>query len=44
MSTILMNSENSKTSDSRRLRLNLTDKMDLQSVDKCVELSDNSIY
>ena len=44
MSTIFMNSENSNTSDARVLRLNITDKIDLQSGDKRVALSDLSIY
>ena len=35
MDTILMNSENSKISDSHRLLLNLLDKINLKS-DKCV--------
>ena len=39
MSTILMNLENSKTSDRYRLVLNLTDKMD-----KRIKLSDLNIY
>ena len=34
MNTIFMNSENSKTSDPRRLLLNFTDKIDLQRKDK----------
>ena len=44
MSTVFMNSENSKTSDAQRLRLNLADKMNLQRGEKCVALSDVSIY
>ena len=44
MCLIFMNSENSKTSDVRRLKLNLTDKIDLQRGDKRVALSDLSIY
>ena len=39
-----MNSENSKTSDAHRLRLNLADKMDLQRGDKNIALLDLSIY
>ena len=31
-----MNSENSKTSDSQRLLLNLTDKINLKRTDKCI--------
>ena len=34
MNTILMNSENSKTSDPHKLFLNLTDKIDLRRKDK----------
>ena len=44
MCSIFMNSERSKTSDVHRLRLNLTDKIDLQRRDKRVALSDLSIY
>ena len=33
MNTILMNSENSKTSESHRLLLNLKDKIDLRRKD-----------
>ena len=44
MSITFMNLVNSKASDARRLRFNLTDKMDLRSVDKRVALSDLSIY
>ena len=44
MNTISMNSENSKASDSRRLLLNLTDKIDLRRKDKYVALSILSIY
>ena len=32
-----MNSENSKTSDTRRLLLNLTDKIDLRRNDKYIK-------
>ena len=39
-----MNSENSKTSDACRLRLNLMDKVDLQRGDNKVALWDLSIY
>ena len=44
MNTIFMNSENSETSDPHRLSLNLTDKVDLRQKDKCVSLSNSSIY
>ena len=37
MNTIFMNSENSKTSDTRRLLLNLTDKIDLRRNDKYIK-------
>ena len=37
-----MNSENSKTSEAQRLRLTLTDKIDLRRGDKHVTLSDLS--
>ena len=39
MNTIFVNSGNSKTSDPRRLILNLTDKINLKRIDKCVALS-----
>ena len=39
-----MNSEKSKTSDPRRLFLNLTDKINLKSSNKYVALSNHSIY
>ena len=39
-----MTSENSKTSDSHRLLLNLSDKINLKRSDKCVALSNLSIY
>ena len=44
MNTIFMNSENSKTSESHRLLLNLTDKIDLRRKDKYIALSNLSIY
>ena len=44
MSTIFMNSENSKTSDEHRLKLSLKDKMDLRRGDNCVALPDLGIY
>ena len=43
MNTIFMNSENSKTSDSHRLLLNLTDKIDLRRKDKYIALSNLNI-
>ena len=39
-----MDSENSKTSDPRRLLHNLSDKADLKRKDKYVALSNLSIY
>ena len=39
-----MNSENCKTSDSRRLLLNLTNKINLQRSDEYITLSNLSIY
>ena len=44
MDTIFMNSENSKTFDSHRLLLNLTDKVKLKRSDNYVALSNLSIY
>ena len=44
MNTIFMNSENSRTSDHRRLLLNLTDKTDLRRKDKYIALSKLSNY
>ena len=43
MNTILMNSENSKTSESHRLLLNLKDKIDLRRKDKYIVLSNLKI-
>ena len=44
MNTILMNSENSKTSDPHRLLLSLSDKVNLKRSDKYSALSNLSIY
>ena len=44
MDTIIMNSWNTKTSDTRRLLLNLSDKINLKGSDKYVALSNLSIY
>ena len=44
MDTIFMNSRNSKTSDPRRLLLNLSDKINLKRSDKYVALSNLNIY
>ena len=44
MDIIFTNSENSKISDSYRLLLNLSDKINLKKSDKYVALSNLSIY
>ena len=44
MDTTFVNSENSKTSDSNRLLLNLSDKMNLNISDKHVALSNRRMY
>ena len=44
MDSILTNCQNSKTSDSYRLLLNLTNKLNLKGSDKYVALSNLSIY
>ena len=44
MNAVCTNSKNSKTSDSHRLLLNLTDKIDLRRKDKYIALSNLSIY
>ena len=44
MDTILMNSENSKTSNPHVLKLKFTSKLDLRSVEKIIALSNVSIY
>ena len=44
MDTIFMNSQNSEASDPHKLLLNLTDKVNLKRSDKCVALSNLSIY
>ena len=44
MSTIFMNSENSKTSHSHRLLFNLSDETDFKKSNKYVSLSNLSIY
>ena len=44
MDTVFMNSENSKTSEPHVLILKLTDKLDLRSVRKIIDLSNLSIY
>ena len=44
MDTIFMNSENSRTSEYHVLVLKLTDKLDLKRGQKCIALSNRSIY
>ena len=44
MYTIFMNSENSRTSEYHVLLLKLADKLDLRRGQKCVALSNLSIY
>ena len=44
MNTISLNSKNSKTSDTYRLLLNLTDKINWKRSDKYVALSIRSMY
>ena len=44
MDTIFMNSQNSKTSDPPRMLLNLLDKINLNRVNKYIDLSNRSIY
>ena len=44
MNTIFMNSENSKTSKPRVLKLKLTNKLDLRLGEKIIALSNLSIY
>ena len=44
MDTIFMNSKNSRTSDSHRLLINLTDQINLKRSDKYVTLSNLSVY
>ena len=44
MNTLFMNSKNSKTSDPRRLPLNLTDKINLKRTHKYVALSNLSMF
>ena len=44
MNTAFMNSGNSKTSDPRRLLINLLDKIDLKRKNKYIALSHLSIY
>ena len=43
MNTIVINSENSKTPDTHRLLLNLSDKINLERSDKYIALSNLSV-
>ena len=44
METIFMNSENSKTSELHRFKVNLTDKLNLKDPKKKMALANLSIY
>ena len=44
METIFMNTENNKTSESQRLKLDLTDKLNLKNPNKNMALASLSIY
>ena len=44
METIFMNSENSKTSESHRFKLDLSDKLNLKDLKKSMALANLSIY
>ena len=44
METILMNTENSKTSESHRFKLDLTDKINLKNPNKNIAVANLSIY
>ena len=44
METIFLNTENSKTSEPHRLRLNLTSKLNLKNPNKNIALANFSIY
>ena len=44
MDALFRSPEKSKASDPHRLLLNLTDKIDLRKKDKCIALSNSSIY
>ena len=44
METFFMNSENSKTSESYRLKYNLINKLDLKNPNKNMALANLSIY
>ena len=44
MKTIFMNTENSKTSEPHKFKLDLTDKLDLKDPNKTVSLANLSIY
>ena len=44
METILMNTENSKTSEPHRFKLDLTDKLNLKNLNKNMTLANSNIY
>ena len=44
METIFINSENSKTNESHKFRLNLTDKLNLTDPKKIMALANQNIY
>ena len=44
MKTILMNSENSKTNEPHKFVLNLSQRLDLKSSNRCIALQNLSIY
>ena len=44
METILMNTEKSKTSESHRFKLDLTDKINLKNPNKNIAVANLSIY
>ena len=44
METIFMNTENSKTNESHRFKLDLTDKLNLKNPNKNMTLANLSIY
>ena len=44
MATIFLNTENTKTNESHKFVLNLSQSLDLKSSNKCVALQNLSIY
>ena len=44
METIFMNNENSKTNESHKFRLSLSDKLNFKNPNKCIALGNLSIY